>query len=121
MEWWQMALYILFLLIGMVLLVKGADWFVDGASNIAKALIGQAEEKKQAMLVSMRDTLAAVLTAYDAELILPQTIRDQWVSAYLDAMDTSKGSSDKYEGFLFAVYLSQTADGTMLCFSLEHS
>ncbi|MBO5363009.1 MAG: calcium/sodium antiporter [Clostridia bacterium] len=38
MEWWQMALYLLFLLIGMVLLVKGADWFVDGASNIAKAL-----------------------------------------------------------------------------------
>ncbi len=38
MEWWQMALYILFLLIGMVLLVKGADWFVDGASNIARAL-----------------------------------------------------------------------------------
>ncbi len=38
MEWWQMALYMLFLLIGMVLLVKGADWFVDGASSIAKAL-----------------------------------------------------------------------------------
>ena len=38
MEWWQMALYVLFLLIGMVLLVKGADWFVDGASSIAKAL-----------------------------------------------------------------------------------
>ena len=38
MEWWQMALYILFLLVGMVLLVKGADWFVDGASSIAKAL-----------------------------------------------------------------------------------
>jgi len=38
MEWWQMALYLLFLAIGMVLLVKGADWFVDGASNIAKAL-----------------------------------------------------------------------------------
>lgn len=29
---------ILMLLGGMVLLVKGADWFVDGASNIAKAL-----------------------------------------------------------------------------------
>lgn len=38
MEWWQMMLYILFLVIGMVLLVKGADWFVDGASSIAKAL-----------------------------------------------------------------------------------
>ena len=38
MEWWQMVLYVLFLLIGMVLLVKGADWFVDGASSIAKAL-----------------------------------------------------------------------------------
>ena len=38
MEWWQMLLYILFLVIGMVLLVKGADWFVDGASSIAKAL-----------------------------------------------------------------------------------
>ena len=38
MDWWQMALYILFLLVGMVLLVKGADWFVDGASSIAKAL-----------------------------------------------------------------------------------
>lgn len=29
---------IVMLLAGMVLLVKGADWFVDGASNIAKAL-----------------------------------------------------------------------------------
>ena len=38
MEWWQTALYLLFLVIGMVLLVKGADWFVDGASSIAKAL-----------------------------------------------------------------------------------
>ncbi len=38
MEWWQMALYLLFLVIGMVLLVKGADWFVDGASSIAKTL-----------------------------------------------------------------------------------
>ncbi len=31
-------MYLLFLVIGMVLLVKGADWFVDGASSIAKAL-----------------------------------------------------------------------------------
>lgn len=38
MEWWQTALYLLFLVIGMVLLVKGADWFVDGASSIAKTL-----------------------------------------------------------------------------------
>lgn len=28
----------LFLVIGMVFLVKGADWFVDGSSNIAKAM-----------------------------------------------------------------------------------
>ena len=38
MEWWQMGLYLLFLLVGMALLVKGADWFVEGASNLAKAL-----------------------------------------------------------------------------------
>ena len=38
MEWWQMALYILFLVMGLALLVKGADWFVDGASSIAKSL-----------------------------------------------------------------------------------
>lgn len=38
MEWWQMTLYILFLVLGMAMLVKGADWFVDGASKIAKAL-----------------------------------------------------------------------------------
>lgn len=31
-------MYLLFLVIGMVLLVKGADWFVDGASSIAKTL-----------------------------------------------------------------------------------
>lgn len=31
-------LYVLLLAVGMFLLVKGADWFVDGASNIAKAL-----------------------------------------------------------------------------------
>lgn len=33
-----MALYILLLIVGMVLLVKGADWFVSGSSAIAKAL-----------------------------------------------------------------------------------
>lgn len=31
-------LNVLFLIIGMVLLIKGADWFVEGSSNIAKAL-----------------------------------------------------------------------------------
>ncbi len=31
-------LYVLFLVIGMVLLIKGADFFVDGASRVAKAL-----------------------------------------------------------------------------------
>lgn len=33
-----MALDILLLIVGMVLLVKGADWFVSGSSEIAKAL-----------------------------------------------------------------------------------
>lgn len=33
-----MALNILLLIVGMVLLVKGADWFVSGSSEIAKAL-----------------------------------------------------------------------------------
>lgn len=33
-----MFLYILLLVIGMILLVKGADFFVDGASRLAKAL-----------------------------------------------------------------------------------
>ena len=31
-------LYVLFLIIGIVLLIKGADFFVDGASRVAKAL-----------------------------------------------------------------------------------
>ena len=31
-------LNVLFLIIGMALLIKGADWFVEGSSNIAKAL-----------------------------------------------------------------------------------
>ena len=41
-----MALHILLLLIGFIVLIKGADWFVDGASNVAgnfkvsKMLIG---------------------------------------------------------------------------------
>lgn len=35
---WSVVLNILFLIIGMALLIKGADWFVDGASNVAKAL-----------------------------------------------------------------------------------
>lgn len=30
--------YILFLLIGFILLIKGADWFVDGSSSVAKLL-----------------------------------------------------------------------------------
>ena len=33
-----MFLNLLLLIVGMVLLVKGADWFVDGSSSIAKAL-----------------------------------------------------------------------------------
>ena len=33
-----MFLNVLFLIIGMFLLIKGADWFVDGASDVAKAL-----------------------------------------------------------------------------------
>lgn len=34
----MIALYILLLVVGMALLIKGADFFVDGASNIAKVL-----------------------------------------------------------------------------------
>ncbi|MBP3702273.1 MAG: sodium:calcium antiporter, partial [Lachnospiraceae bacterium] len=33
-----MLKYILFLLIGFILLIKGADWFVDGSSSVAKLL-----------------------------------------------------------------------------------
>ena len=29
---------VIFLVVGMFLLVKGADWFVDGASNLAKLM-----------------------------------------------------------------------------------
>lgn len=35
---WELVLNIVLLIVGTVLLVKGADFFVDGASNIAKAL-----------------------------------------------------------------------------------
>ena len=35
---WEIVLCILLLIVGMVLLIKGADWFVEGASAIAKAL-----------------------------------------------------------------------------------
>lgn len=34
----EMFIQCLLLVVGMVFLVKGADWFVDGASNIAKAM-----------------------------------------------------------------------------------
>ena len=35
---WSIVLNLLFLIIGMALLIKGADWFVDGSSRVAKAL-----------------------------------------------------------------------------------
>lgn len=35
---WEIVLCILLLVVGMALLIKGADWFVEGASAIAKAL-----------------------------------------------------------------------------------
>ena len=35
---WTVLLNLLFLVIGMALLIKGADWFVDGSSRVAKAL-----------------------------------------------------------------------------------
>ena len=35
---WEIVLCILLLIVGMALLIKGADWFVEGASAIAKAL-----------------------------------------------------------------------------------
>lgn len=35
---WDIVLAVLFLVVGFVLLVKGADWFVDGASGIAGKL-----------------------------------------------------------------------------------
>ena len=34
---WSIVLNLLFLVIGMFLLIKGADWFVEGSSNVAKA------------------------------------------------------------------------------------
>ena len=36
--WWETVLAILFLVIGFVMLSKGADWFVDGAAGIAAKL-----------------------------------------------------------------------------------
>lgn len=35
---WDMLLWVLLIIVGMVLLIKGADWFVEGASSIAKAM-----------------------------------------------------------------------------------
>ena len=35
---WDMLLLVLLIIVGMVLLIKGADWFVEGASSIAKAM-----------------------------------------------------------------------------------
>lgn len=35
---WDLVLSIVLLVVGMALLIKGADWFVDGSSKIAKAL-----------------------------------------------------------------------------------
>ena len=35
---WSVVLNLLFIVIGTFLLIKGADWFVDGASRVAKAL-----------------------------------------------------------------------------------
>ena len=35
---WEMVLCIVLIIVGMALLIKGADWFVDGASSIAKAM-----------------------------------------------------------------------------------
>lgn len=36
--WWEIPLNILLLVGGMILLIKGADWFVEGASSVAKAM-----------------------------------------------------------------------------------
>lgn len=35
---WEMVLCIFLLIVGMALLIKGADWFVEGASALAKAM-----------------------------------------------------------------------------------
>lgn len=35
---WDMLLWVLLIIVGMILLIKGADWFVEGASSIAKAM-----------------------------------------------------------------------------------
>ena len=34
----EIFLQIILLIVGFVFLIKGADWFVDGASNIAKKM-----------------------------------------------------------------------------------
>ena len=36
--WWEPILNIILLAGGMFLLIKGADWFVEGASSVAKAM-----------------------------------------------------------------------------------
>ena len=36
--WWETVIAVLFLVIGFVMLSKGADWFVDGAAGIAAKL-----------------------------------------------------------------------------------
>ena len=36
--WYEIPLAILLLVVGMVLLIKGADFFVEGASAVAKAM-----------------------------------------------------------------------------------
>ena len=35
---WEIVLCIVLLVVGMALLIKGADWFVEGASSLAKAM-----------------------------------------------------------------------------------
>ena len=36
MDFWSVAAQASLLIVGFVMLIKGADWFVDGASMIAK-------------------------------------------------------------------------------------
>ena len=36
--WWEIPLAVLFLIVGFIMLSKGADWFVDGAAGIAAKL-----------------------------------------------------------------------------------
>lgn len=62
-----MALYVLFFIIGLVLLIKGGDWFVDGATGIAhkfhlpEILIG-------ATVVSIGTTLPEVMVSATSAL-----------------------------------------------------